>query len=82
MFENPQHSQFFFSEFLSIYTPNLWWIHGSAWYIFLHEKPLNKNHPFMYMDLPKGAKWFLKDVNSPSLGPFGFNWNPLEGAGR
>ena len=49
---------------------------------FLHEKPLNKNHPFMYMDLPKGAKWFLKGVNSPSLGPLGFNWNPLEGAGR
>ena len=31
-----------------------------------------------YLDLPKGAKGFLKGVNSPSLG---FNWHPLEGAG-
>ena len=32
----------------------------------------------IYPDLPKGAKWFLTGVNSPSLV---FNWHPLEGAG-
>ena len=26
----------------------------------------------------RGAKWFLKGVNSPSIG---FNWHPFEGAG-
>ena len=32
----------------------------------------------VYLGLPKGAKWFVKGVNSPSLK---FYWHPLEGAG-
>jgi len=36
---------------------------------------------FTYLDLPKGAKWLPKGVNSPSLRvsihhPLGFNWHP------
>ena len=36
---------------------------------------------YLHLDLAKGAKWFQKGVNSPSLRVLGFNWHPLEGAG-
>ena len=37
----------------------------------------NTSGMLIYPGLPKGAKWFLKGVNSPSLK---FYWHPLEGA--
>ena len=38
----------------------------------------SKFERYIYLDLPKGAKWFLKGVNSPFL----YIWNILEGAGN
>ena len=34
-----------------------------------------------YLDLPQGAAWFLKGVNSPFV-RVKFNWHPLEGDGK
>ena len=37
---------------------------------------------YIHLDLPKGAKWFLKGCQFTMIyHPLGFNWHPLEGAG-
>ena len=48
----------------------------SSWRRFLLTYLRNLDN--IYLDLPKGAKWFLKSINHP----VGFYWHPLEGAGR
>ena len=46
---------------------------SQTWKLLLHTFQL-----IIYLDLPKGAKWFLRvSIHHP----LGFDWHPLEGAG-
>ena len=57
-----------------------------SWFPVL-EKKTRKHHQqrkqlqkhIMYLDLPRGAKWFCYRVSINQ--PLGFNWHPLKGAG-